>query len=444
MTNTPRSVEGEPLPLIEHSNWEIGGFVPHNDAIFPPNVVCHVKLWSYNGAVLGVCTLAFFATMAARLVMSPVVPLIGDAFAVSNGAIGLALSGMWLAYAGAQFPSGLLADRYGERRIILVAVAGTAVASGLLAIAPSYEILLIGAVVLGGVAGLHYSVATSLLTRILPNTGSAIGFHTAGAPVAGLLIPMAAGAVGAWMGWRWAVAIGAVIALPAALLFVMVVEPTPPHRPDESIWARLRGRALVDLLTRPVIALPLGLSACGAFVWQATASFLPTFLVVHHGYSDPAAGALFSVYFAVQGLTQPALGSLSDRTGRYPAAALALGVGLGGYVVLIGGTGLGLTVLGIAGAGISMSWGAALLPVFMDHLAPGERSVGFGLIRTVYMVLGAGGSVVMGTAADAMGWVAAMAGLVVLQVAMLGGTLYAEYRTASIDAASRPSEVPRG
>ena len=131
-----------------------------------------MKLWSYQGAVLGACTLAFFATMAARLAISPVVPIIGDTFAVSNGAIGLALTGMWMAYATAQFPSGLLADRYGERSVILVAVIGTAVASGLLAASPTYAVFLVGAVALGGVAGLHYSVATSLLTRTLPATGA--------------------------------------------------------------------------------------------------------------------------------------------------------------------------------------------------------------------------------------------------------------------------------
>ncbi len=217
-----------------------------------------MKLWSYQGAVLGACTLAFFATMAARLAISPVVPAIGDAFGVSNSAIGLALTGMWMAYAASQFPSGLLADRYGERRIILVAVGGTALASALVAMAPTYPVFLVGAVVLGGVAGLHFSVATSLLTRTIPNTGSAIGLHTAGAPVAGVLVPLAAGSVGVWLGWRWAVALGAVIALPSALLFGMVVRPIAPVRPDESPWSRLRLGPLLELLGRPPIALTAG------------------------------------------------------------------------------------------------------------------------------------------------------------------------------------------
>ena len=359
-----------------------------------------VRLWSYEGAVLGVCTLAFFATMAARLAISPVVPLIGADLAVSNGALGLALTGMWFAYAAAQFPSGLLA------------------------VAPSYMVFLIGAVVLGGVAGLHFSVATSLLTRTLPNTGSAIGLHTAGAPVAGLLIPMAAGGLGAWLGWRWAVGLGVAIAVPAAVLFAAVVRPAPPARPSESILSRIRPRAFLSVLSRPSIALTLGLSAVGAFVWQATASFLPTFLGAYHGYSDAFAGVLFSAYFAVQGVTQPMLGSLSDRIGRFPAAALALGTGLVGYGLLVAGSGLWVLLPAIAMAGFAMSWGAALLPKFMDHLGAEERSVGFGLIRTVYMVLGAGGSVATGTLADAFGWGPAFGVLLVLQAGMLSVILY--------------------
>ena len=383
-----------------------------------------MKLWSYQGAVLGACTLAFFATMAARLAISPVVPAIGSALAVSNGAIGLALTGMWGAYAAAQFPSGLLADRYGERRIILVAVVGTAVTSGLLAVSPTYPVFLVAAVALGGVAGLHFSVATSLLTRTLPNTGSAIGLHTAGAPVAGVLIPLAAGSVGVWLGWRWAVALGVLVAVPSAVLFAAVVRPTEPVRPDVSVWSRLRGRPLLELLARPPIALTAGLSVVGAFVWQATASFLPAFLIEYHGYGEPLAGALFSVYFGVQGITQPAVGTLSDRIGRYPAAALTVGVGVLGYGVLVGGEGLWMVGGAVVCAGLAMGWGAALLPKFMDHLGDEERSAGFGLIRTAYMVLGASGSVATGAAADLLGWGPAFLGLAVLLGGMLLMLLY--------------------
>jgi MFS family permease len=357
--------------------------------------------------------------MAARLVISPVVPAIGDAFAVPTSALGLALTGMWMGYAAAQFPSGLLADRYGERRIILVAVGGTAVASALLALAPSYPVFFLGTVVLGTVAGLHYSVATSLLTRTTDQIGTAIGIHTAGAPVAGVLVPMAAGAVGAGLGWRWALALGAGFALPVTALVLYVVRPRPPVRPDQSVWSRLRLGPMLRLLRRPPIARTVGLAAVGMFVWQATASFLPAFLVAHHGVSSATAGALFSGYFLVQGVTQPGIGALSDRIGRDAAASLAIGVGIVGYGLLVGGGGLGMAIVAVGLAGLSMGWGAALMPKFMDHLDDHERNSGFGLVRTVYMMLGAAGSVVTGLVADLFGWTVAFLGLALLLVGML-------------------------
>ena len=369
--------------------------------------------------MLAVCTLAFFATMAGRLVISPVVPLLTDAFAVPNGAIGLALTGMWLGYAAAQFPSGLLADRYGERSIMLVAVGGTAVASVVLAFTSSYPVFLVATAVLGTVAGLHYSVATSLLTRITEKTGTAIGIHTAGAPLAGVLVPMAAGAIGAWVGWRWAIAFGAAVALPTALLVARVLRRRPPARPEQSVWSRFRVRPLLNLLARPPIAHTVALSAAGMFVWQATASFLPTFLVELHGYTQATAGLLFSAYFLVQGVTQPMLGALSDRVGRDAAASLAIGTGVVGYGLLtVSGT-LPVAAVAVALAGLAMGWGAALMPKFMDHLDDHERSAGFGLVRTVYMVLGASGSVVTGFVADLFGWGVAFVSLVVILVGML-------------------------
>ena len=122
-------------------------------------------VWSAERTVLAACTVAFFATMVARLVISPVVPLIADDFGVSNTAVGFSLTAMWFAYASSQFPSGLLGDRVGERRVILVAIGGTALASGLLALAPIFPAFVLFTFALGGVAGLHYSVATTLLSR---------------------------------------------------------------------------------------------------------------------------------------------------------------------------------------------------------------------------------------------------------------------------------------
>ncbi len=354
--------------------------------------------------VLAACTLAFFATMAARLVISPVVPSISGEFEVSNAAIGVALSGLWLAYALAQFPSGLLGDRFGERTVILLAVGGTAVASLLLALSPTFPVFVLFTVVLGGVAGLHYSVATTLLSRLFTNTGTAIGIHNAGAPIAGLVAPVAAAYVGSFFGWRYAIALGTVAAVPAAVLVARGIDPVEPRRADEPIRSRVDPGSLFELLSRPPIAGTMGIAVLAAFVWQGTTSFLPTFLIEHREFSEPAAGVVFSASFVVQGLGQPGIGWLSDRIGRDAAMVVCSLAGVAGFALYVLGPGLVSIAVATALVGVAMSWAAAMLPKFLDYMSTQEEGMGFGLVRTTYMVFGASGSVGVGLLADHFGW----------------------------------------
>ncbi|WP_122091047.1 MFS transporter [Halalkalicoccus subterraneus] len=376
--------------------------------------------WTYRTTVLALCTLAFFATMVARLVISPVVPAIEAEFGVTSTVTGVALTGLWMAYSLSQFPSGILADRYGERSVILAAIGLTALASGALALSPSIWVFLALTVCLGAVAGLHYSVATTLLTKEFENIGSAIGIHNSGAPLAGLLAPLAAAAVASRIGWRYSIGLGALSAAPIFFLFAWKVRETEPARPNQPMRDRIALGPLTELLTRPQIAFTALLAICFEFVWQATASFLPTFLVAHHGYSIGLASAFFSAYFVIHGLTQPTIGSLSDRFGREAVAAACALLGIAGYGLLVLGSSLLVVGAAITLVGTAMSWGAAVLPRFMDYLSPEERGAGFGLVRTSYMLVSATGSAVVGSVADIASWgVAFSLFLVLLSVVVL-------------------------
>ncbi|MFC6733648.1 MFS transporter [Haladaptatus sp. DYSN1] len=360
--------------------------------------------WPYRRSVLVLCTLAFFGTMVARLVISPVVPAITASFDVTNSAVGAALTGMWMAYALSQFPSGVVADRYGERKVILTAVGLTAAASLLLAFSPSFLTFVVFVVLLGAGAGLHYSPATMLLTRQFDTIGRAIGFHGAGAPAAGLLAPVAAAYVGSIYGWRYALALGALVALPVFAVFAWRVRPTEPANPDTSMRDQFSLGPVVSLLFRPHIAFMVALAVLGAFSWQATASFLSAFFEQYQGTSRTTAGLVFSGYFVVQGFAQPMMGSLSDRIPRDIAVAVCMGAALVGYGLLV----VGESWLTLGGAivciGIGMSWGAPLQARLMDALAATEQGAGFGFMRTIYILIGALGSVVVGTLSDVAGW----------------------------------------
>lgn len=370
--------------------------------------------WQYRYTVLVSCMLAFFVTYFARLAISPVVPFITEDFGISNTLIGIALTGMWLAYGLAQFPSGILADRHGEKLIILVAVGGTTVMSLLLALSPLYGVFVLATIVLGGVAGLHYAVATTLLSRTFDDLGTAVGFHSIGGPLAGLIAPVVAAWVGVQYGWRPAVASTALVGIPIFALFVRRIRPTEPRRPDEPLRESIDLRSLVSIVSRSTIAFPLLIATAGTYVAQGLLSFFPAFLISFHGYTPTAAGVAFSAFFIIRACSQIALGRASDAYGRDVAIAGSMVAGAVGVALLVLGAGLVTMAVGVVLAGVGSSFFAAIDPRFMDALTVEERGTGFGLVRTVYTVLGAAGSVGVGLTADLFGWDVAFGTLALL------------------------------
>ncbi|AXG08675.1 MFS transporter [Haloplanus rubicundus] len=385
--------------------------------------------WNERYAALSVCVGSYFAVRLAQLLVSPVVPSLREAFGVSRGAVGAILTGMWLVYACSQAPSGAAGDRYGPRRVVLVALGCTAVAALALAAAPSLLTFGAFALLLGMGAGLYYTPATALLAARFEDVGRVIGVHRVGSQAAGLVAPALAALLGARFGWRVALGSGAIVAV--VVLGAVLVggrsrsRPRPTTRTDGG--AAVRPRTLVGVLSRPAVAFSTILAAVGEFAALTTVSFLPTFLVDHHGLPLPTAGALFGAYFVVVASLQPVSGWFSDRFGRDAVTAALFAAGAVGYATLALGSGLAAAVPAVALVGIAMAWGPPVQSRAVDALADAERGVGFGAVRTGYILVGALGPVVVGTLADGAGWgvgFGLLAGVLTLAaVALVGAQL---------------------
>ncbi len=361
-------------------------------------------VWRYRDTVLMLCTFAFFSITVVRFAISPLAPNIVDTFVISNTAFGLALSGMWLAYGAAQYPSGFLGDRYGEREIILVAVGGSTLAAVSLVFSPLFALFSLALILLGATAGLHYSVATTLLSRTHKHIGTAIGVHNAGATVAGLLTPVVVSWIAIRFGWRMSLASVALVGIPVTIAFGWKVRSTEPLHPGTPIRERFEFSHARSFFSRPPIVFTLGLATIGEFVWQGTTSFLPIFLIEHRGTSTTAAAGLFSAYFLVQVLAQIGVGVVSDRLGRDRVIGGCFMIGVFGFGMLILLSSPLSTIVGVALVGIAMSFGPGLMPRFIGELSPDEQNTGFGLVRSVYMISASAGSVVVGLLADLLGW----------------------------------------
>lgn len=369
---------------------------------------------SNRRTVLGVVTAGNFAQLGVRFVLGPVVPLILLELDATRASVGVALTAMWAVYALLQFPSGVLADRFGERRLLLTGLAGTVVGAGLVAVAPSLVLFGAAVVVLGGGAGLYFAPASALLSRIHDSHGGALSAMTAGGALAGVVFPAGAGLIGVRYGWRTAVALAALVALPVMLATVLWVPKTPPVSPDGGLGEVFNVRRAARLLARPSVAYTTVVAVLFGFTFQAVSSFLPTFLVQYRGVDAGLAGVGFAAVFGLSSLAQPMAGRLSDALSRDTALAVSAVLAGSGIAVLLGVSGTVGLVAGIALLGVGVSWPGTIQARFMDQLDDEERGFGFGLVRTVYMFLAAAGSVVVGSVADAGGWVTAYGVVIVL------------------------------
>lgn len=370
--------------------------------------------------LLALTLVASFSTLFARIVLSPLVPAIIADFSSSRAAIGLAFTCLWAAYAVVQYPAGALADQYGEKSVVLIALVAMSLSSLLVGAAPVYGLFLLAAVLLGASAGLYPPAGSSLLTKRFENTGTALGLHVAGANIAGLIAPVAAAYVAVRYGWRAAPLLTTAIVAPLFLLFLWRVRPTPPDD-DSSLRTRLAPAAAASLLTRPSIAFTVIVGTIGTFTFGAVASFLPTFLVQFRGLSTTRAGVVFGVVYLFSALAMPNSGRLSDRVGRDYAIATSFSIVVLGLAILLYAVNVP-ALLGAVILGLGISFAAPIQSRFMDHLGDGERGVGFGLARAVTGLAGSTGSVVVGTVADFSGWLPAyglVAGLLVAAVAVI-------------------------
>lgn len=380
--------------------------------------------WDSRYTVLSLCFFAYFAIRFTQLLISPAIPAIIETFGISRSTVGIALTGMWIVYAFSQLPSGVYGNMIGGRQVILIALSLCCIGGGVVAGAPSYAFFFGFVLFLGLGAGLYYNAATVLLTRVFDNTGQAIGLHRVGSDVAGLIAPLVA-AIALQFGWRITIFLGAVVVVVVLAMFRWTIQPIEPLDPDTSFFEEIDVRTLGKLLSRPGIAFATLIAILGQFVSFATMTWLPTFFIEYHAFQLRLASRLFAVFFVAVAVAQPVSGWLSDRIGRDRTLTLAMGAGVSGYALLSIETTVTSAVPAVILAGLSAGWVPPLQSRVLDTLQTAEQGAGFGIVRTLYILIGALGSVVTGMIVDLTGWMIAfglLTGMLTLAFLFLVGT----------------------
>ena len=356
--------------------------------------------------ILAVVATGNFAQLGTRLLLGSLVPLILiDLEGATKSTVGLSLTGLWAIYALLQFPSGVLADRLGEHRLLALGLGGTILGAVLVAAAPSLWLFGAFVLLLGAGTGLFFSPASSLLSRLFVEQGGPLGTLTAVGALAGMIYPVVGGFVGVEYGWRTAVLLTNVVAVPVLVGTLVYVPSITPANPERSLSAALDPSQIWDLFSRPSVAYTTVVAVMVGFTFQAFSSFFPTFLVEYRNLDPEIAGAFFAVAFGLSSVAQPIAGRFSDRRSRDAAIAGSVVLTASGFATLLAVPGLAGLAIGTVVLGVGVSWPGSVQARFMDQFEDEERGFGFGLVRSVYMFLAAPGSVVVGALADTGGWI---------------------------------------
>jgi EmrB/QacA subfamily drug resistance transporter len=132
--------------------------------------------------------------------------------------------------------AGSLGDIYGQRRVFAIGVASFGVLSLACALAPTIEALIAARALQGAAAALLTPSSLAVIVSAFPpaQRGPAIGTWTAWGGIAGIVGPLAGGAIVDNASWRWIFALN----VPLVALTLVLVLAAVPH------GARVRGRSV--------------------------------------------------------------------------------------------------------------------------------------------------------------------------------------------------------
>jgi MFS family permease len=354
--------------------------------------------------VLALTALVWFLAKFLRYAFPPLFSTFQSTYGVSTAVVGTAYTGMMVAYAAMQFPSGALADRVGAVRVIVAGAVVTAAGALSLVLPGPFAALVVGMALLGLGTGTHKTVAVRLTARVYTRrTGRALGVLDTLGALGGVAAPVAV--VALLPDWRLLFGLGGLAVLALTVAFALRVPGRTP--PPESTSGTATGdlRTYLGLFSEPRLAAFAVALVAFTFTSGGVLAFLPLFLTDAVGLSQATAGGLYSALFLAS-LGQLLTGDLGDRVGHLTVIAGMLVVAGAGLVVVLLPPPLplplvaaGVVAFGFGVHGLIPVRGAYLMTVLPDEAAGGA----LGVVRTLFMGSNAAGPAVVGALAGLVG-----------------------------------------
>ena len=359
--------------------------------------------------VLAVAAATQIAFSALQTGLPALGPALRERFGLSLPALGAILGATTLGTVATVYAWGLLADRFGERRVLLGGLLGCAAGLAAAAAVRSPAGLTVALLVAGGFGGCTGSAsARAVMGWFGPEErGFALSARHTGVPVGAACAALALPAMAAVAGVPGAFLLLAGLAAASAVAAgILIRDPAHVHEDHRA------GTAVLPRRDRRLWRLALG---CALLIGPqySLGAFFPVFLHDRLGWSQAAAGAGLALALALSAAGRLAAGRWSDRRRHRvaPLRTIAIaGAGAAGAAALLalGPAAVAVPVLLVALVTL-WSWNGLAFAAAGELSGAAQAGAALGLMMTVLFTVGAVAPAIFGAAVEIGSWPAGLA-----------------------------------
>jgi MFS family permease len=333
--------------------------------------------------------------------ISPALPVVRDTFALTDARASLLVSGYFVVGIFLSPFIGLLADKLGRRRMLVVGLLVFGSFGGAMAVAPTFDALLALRVLQGTGAAAIFITTVTIISDTFegPQRNTVLGINIAVLSAGAALYPVLGGVL-VTLAWN-APFLAYLGAIPVALFAAVALE-----EPRRSATPRS-----VDYLTSALgaVAAPSTLALFGLTFLTEFLAFGVVFTAVPFLLAATVSPVIIGATLLAAEATSMLVAALGGRLAQVLSNERILAVGFGCYGVGFLGTWLAPSVVGIAVALVVVGAGiGALLPAVdaaLSERVPGEYRAGaFSLRNSTTFAGRAGGPIVFAGLAITFGY----------------------------------------